>query len=182
MNRKKIVSLLCVISIIAASLCGCEEKATSPLQGNWAYIHDDETTILSLKENNKATYHKEKYSYEADAKYITLSSKGKEDLKLRYELNNDDLYLYEPAEYTYAGEGEPNGIIGEWVSENQWSFEFTENGTFREDGYFPGYYSLDEENGAIILVYNDHFEDAVVYYQIEGNKLKVEYPWRMVKK
>ncbi len=180
MNKIRFVSLLCMISILSVLLMGCGETVDSPIVGKWAYIHDKETAVLELKSNGSAVYNNEKYSFTEDGQYIILSS-GKDKQKLRYELVKDDLYLYEPATYIYASEGEPDGLIGVWANENKWSYEFTKEGTFREDGYFPGYYTVDEANSTIKLVYNDHFEDTTIYYSLDGNRLLVEYPWRMVR-
>jgi hypothetical protein len=58
---------------------------------------------------------------------------------------------------------------------------FTDKGTFLEDGYFPGYYTVDEANSTLKLVYNDQFEDTICYFRLEGDKLYIEYPWPMVK-
>ena len=83
--------------------------------------------------------------------------------------------------YEYKDEGTPDGIIGNWYNaEKKWSFEFTSSGTFKEDGYFPGYYTLGEDGTSISLVYNDHFLDSTLYYSIDGNQLTLEYPWPMV--
>lgn len=180
---KKCTSLL-LTSIMFLSLFifgGCGEKSDSPLVGNWAYIHDTETTIISLKSDGKAEYEGEKYSYTTDDTYINLTKDG-ESLKLRYELTKDGFLMYQTTEYEYQGDGTPESIIGNWYNPTtKWSYEFTEEGTFKEDGYFPGYFTVDENNSSIKLMYNDHFEDTIIYYGIEGTKLTIDYPWAMVK-
>ena len=89
--------------------------------------------------------------------------------------------LYETFVYEYTGEGEPSGVLGTWQEVNgNLSFEFTDKGTFREDYYSPGYYSVDEENGVIKLVYNDHYADTYIYYKLDGRFLTVDYPWPVV--
>lgn len=165
-------------------LAGCGGSAAlSPqaqaLQGKWAYIHDEKTPILWLKGSGTAVLHDKKYTYNCDDEFITLTSGG-ETTALRYQWAGDDFYLYEQTVYTC--EETHDGLVGRWVSEkDHWSFEFTEQGTFNEDGYFPGHYTVNETEGTFKLMYNDPFEDTTCYYQINGNELLVEYPWHMVK-
>lgn len=178
----KRVSAFLLATIMIFSLAGCGSESDNPLVGKWAYNHDTETTILNLKDNGKAIYQKGKYEYTYDDNFFYLTSK-KGNVNLRYEMDGDEMLLYETAEYTYTGEGEPQGILGVWeAKEKQWSFEFTEEGTFMEDGYFPGYFFEDKESGTIKLMYNDQFYDTILYYTIDGNRLIVEYPWTMVKR
>lgn len=179
MKKIKLFAVMTALVVAVLSLTGCSEKITSPIVGEWAYIHDDQTVVLSLSANGKASYKGEKYSYTEDGQYITLSS-GKNKLRLRYELNNDDLYVYEPTTYVYVGNDTPNGLIGAWQCA-KWSFEFYDDGTFREDGYFPGYYTVSEDGTSFKLMYTDHFEDTTCYFAINGDELLVEYPWRMVR-
>ena len=145
-----IVTCLSVISLTLAA--GCSGTNTE----EWAYIHDAQTTILSLSDNGKAVFNDIKYT--------------------------DQYLLYEKAVYQYQGEGEPDGLIGYWQEVDGYlSFEFTENGTFREDYYSPGYYFVDEEKGIVKLVYNDMYPDTYIYYSIDGDILTVDYPWPVVR-
>ena len=167
---------------ITVGLCGCGgSKVDSRLCGDWAYIHEDVKTILSIKSNGKAEYKGQQYTASADEEYIELKS-GREDLKLRYVIENDGILVYETKAYEYDGEGTPDSIVGNWIAmPERWTFEFNDAGEFKEDGYFPGYYTVDEANHSVKLVYNDHFEDTTIYYTIDGNILTIEYPWKMVK-
>ena len=177
-------SLLAVLVGMMLLLAGCGSNGTlSPqaqaLQGKWAYIHDDRTPILWLKENGTAVFHEKKYTYGCDDETIALTAGGK-TMTLRYQWDGDDIYLYEQT--TYTCEGTHDGLVGKWVSEaDHWSFEFTDQGTFNEDGYFPGHYSVNEAEGTFKLAYNDPFEDTTCYYWIDGDDLLLEYPWHMVK-
>ena len=175
--KRLILLLLCAALLLTGCVSGVEAKN---LRGEWAYIHDTETVILKLTAGGKAVFHEKDYTYTCDAEFITLTS-GEEELCLRYKLENEQLYLYEQTEYVYEG-GMPNdGLVGKWSDkDDNWSFEFTDTGTFREDGYFPGSYSVNEAEGTFKLMYNDPFEDATCYYTIDGNKLLVEYPWVLV--
>ncbi len=169
---------MCLLPLPLLAGCG---NTSNPYAGEYAYIHDPETVILSLKDNGKAQYKGDKYRYTMDDQYITLQN-GDDELKLRYTADDDEFYLYETAQYTYADEGAPNGFLGDWYDpDTNWRFEFESDGTFREDGYFPGTYIADAEAGTIKLCYTDHFYDTTIYYSVDGDVLSVEYPWSMVK-
>lgn len=160
--------------------CGCGTNANvKNIAGEWAYIHDTETAAFIVKENGKAVLDKVSYTADADDTFITLKASDGSEEKLRYVLDKDGMLLYKNTVYRLEGVN-PSGIIGTW-KHDKWSFEFTEDGTFQEDGYFPGYYTVDEAEKTIKLVYNDHFEDAILYYEIVGDELRLQYPWRMVK-
>lgn len=166
---------LCIITILTA--CKKEEGSMS---GKWAYNHDKDTTILSFN-GNKAEYKGVKYTYTSDDKFITFKDDKSNELKVRYERDKEDMLVYEKNVYTYSGEENPSGIVGIWKNAaNNWSFEFTEDGTFMEDGYFPGHYDYDSEAGTVKLMYNDHFQDTICYLTLNGKELSIEYPWRMV--
>lgn len=181
MNKRKFVSLLLIVSILSLCLIGCGKKSDSKQVGKWAYIHDTETAVLILKEDCSAIFKGKSYSFEDDGSYLTLKASN-EELKMKYEMVNGDMYLYETNVYTYVGDGTPDGLVGVWRNApNKWEFEFTDKGTFKEDTYFPGYYTVNEENSSIKLVYNDHFEDTIILYSINGNELTIQYPWRMVR-
>lgn len=171
---------LLLLGMLFVAGCGKTNSNVGELKGNWGYIHEPETTVLSVKENGKTVFEGKNYTIDVAEDFITLSSSGESE-KMRYVLDKDGLLLYKNTVYYLEGDSS-DGIVGRWVGENgKWSFEFTENGTFQEDGYFPGYYAVDENSGVIKLMYNDHFEDTVCYYVVEGNKLTLQYPWRMVK-
>ena len=174
---KKTVCILLVLIL----LVGCAPKAKlneaeTALLGSWAYIHDTGTAILTLHDTGEARFHDEKYTFTADSEFITLTRDG-QTLRLRYAQNGDGFLLYEPADY--EAEGETDGLLGKWVDAgSNWSFEFTADGTFLEDGYFPGLFTSDDST--VKLVYNDHFEDTTLYYTIDGKTLHLEYPWQLV--
>lgn len=180
MRNVKSMLLGVILTISILSLVGCQ-GTKDRFYGDWAYIHDTETTIISFKTNNKAEFNGNKYSYTYDDSYVTLTS-GNDEIKFRYKMDGADKWLfYQTKNYEFSGDGTPNGLTGLWEDkEDKWSFEFTADGTFREDTYFPGYYT-ETEDGAVKLVYNDHFEDTIIYYEINGNELTVDYPWTMVR-
>ena len=182
--KKKHLAILLIFTLIICTLCGCDNASTNNVpdefEGKWAYVHDTETPILTVKPDGKAEYKGESYSYARDDQFIILTDKNGNETKHRYLVDTDGIYVYEDVVYTYTGEGTPEGLVGVWQAD-KWSFEFTANGEFKEDSYFPGYYTLNEELGTIKLIYNDHFTDTVLYYSIEGNELHMEYPWLLVK-
>ncbi len=186
-NTKFIATFLVIVLILLLmTACGKNNTALSEeAQGicdSWAYIHDKETAIAVFHKDGTAQYEGEDYSFECDSQFIKLKNSEGETTKLRYSLDDEGMYLYSNNTYTFSGEGEPSGLIGEWsCAEKKWSYSFTEEGTFLEDGFFPGYYTVDDENSTFKLVYNDQFEDTVCYFRIEENKMFIEYPWRMVK-
>ena len=152
------------------------------LMGNWAYIHDTENPVLAFSINRNAIFEGKLYTYDCDGDFINLTDENGNVKKMRFVLDKDGMYLFKSTTYEFTGEGKPDGLIGVWeCKEQNWSFEFTKMGTFREDAYFPGYYTVDEAASTFKLIYNDHFEDTTCYYQLDGNKLTIEYPWRMVK-
>ena len=174
------IKLIATILLVSVLLCGCGASANvKSIAGEWGYIHEPEKAALIIKDNGKTILDDVAYTADADDTYITLKASDGTEEKLRYVLDKDGMLLYKNTVYQFDGDN-PSSLVGTW-KHDKWSFEFTEDGTFYEDGYFPGYYVVDESNNTIKLVYNDHFEDAVIYYEIEGNELRLEYPWRMVK-
>ena len=185
-EMKKIsrIALGCLLLCLLLAACTKDPKKETEVVPceSWAYNHEPEKEILRLQEDGKAVFKGQEYSYSKDDQFITLTDDKNQSLKLRYKMTKEGMFLYEQTTYHLDGLGEPNGIIGVWVGgpEDRMSYEFTENGTFREDGYFPGHYLVDEAAGTIKLMYNDHFEDTYIYYVLNDKELFVEYPWPMV--
>lgn len=168
------------LTVLMLLTAGCT-KITGPFVGDWAYIHDPATSVLVLKTNGSAVYEGASYTYTTDDTYIHLTDSNGEQL-MRYQMDGEKMNFYKTTTYKYAGEGTPDGLVGMWTDEaDKWSYEFTSEGTFMEDKIFPGYYSADESEGVIKLVYNDQFEDAFLYYTLEGDTLTIEYPWPLVR-
>lgn len=190
MKTKKCLPTLFAIVLILLLMTACSKNKNNTVLsnealkicGSWAYIHDKETAIAEFREDGTAQYEGKDYSFECNSMFIKLTNRDGETIQLRYALDDEGMYLYSNNTYTFCGEGEPDGLVGEWsCADKNWSYFFTEAGTFLEDGYFPGYYTVNDEDSTFKLVYNDHFEDTVCYFQLEGNKLQIDYPWRMVR-
>ena len=190
MKTTKFLAFFFVAMLMLLLMTACDKNKNATvisneaqrICGSWAYIHYKETAIAVFRKDGTATYKGKKYTFECDSQFIKLKDKNDETIQLRYELDNEGMDLYSNNTYTFSGEGEPHGLVGEWLyPENKWSYEFTEGGTFLEDGLFPGYYTVDDESSTIKLVYNDQFEDTVCYFRLEEKTLHIEYPWPMVR-
>lgn len=166
--------------LLVSTLVACSGEKNQ-FYGDWAYIHDQENTVLSFKSNTKVVFENVTYKYTFDDTFLYFKADNGEELTLRYEIEGEHKFLlYKTTVYDYQGEGTPSNLVGIWKNEaNKWEFEFTESGEFKEDGYFPGLYSEDT-GSSVKLIYNDHFTDTTLYYQIQGSQLVVEYPWTMV--
>ena len=178
--------LVIMLSILWMTACGLNTTTKSEevkkIYGSWAYRHDKETTIAVFREDGTAQYEGKDYTFECDSQFITLKDSDRKTIKLRYVPNDEGMYLYSNNTYSFQGEGEPHDLVGEWsCADKNWSYSFAEDKTFMEDGFFPGNYTVDEEKSTFQLVYKDDFDDTVCYFQLDGNKLQIEYPWPMVK-
>ena len=187
-TKVQLILFTVVIMLLLMTACGKNKydtttsKEATAICGSWAYNHDKETVIAIFREDGTAQYEDKDYSFECDSQFIKLRNANGDTIQIRYLLDDEGMYLYSKNIYTFSGEGKPEGLVGEWsCAEKKWTFSFTDAGTFREDGYFPGHYVIDDENSTVKLIYNDQFEDTVCYYQLEENKLTIEYPWRMVR-
>lgn len=185
MKYKKCAFLLSLVVLLTFTAIGCgKTKLEGELNGKWYYIHDTEHVGLNIRSNGTALLDGEKYACDYDKDKISLTDKSGQTAEYRYSVEGEgQMYLYKPATYKYTGTNPQNGIVGTWVDtqNGKSSFEFTEDGTFREDSYIPGYYLVNEEEGSILLVYNDHYVDTTIYFSIQGDTLFVDYPWPMVK-
>lgn len=177
---KKFKKYMMIMAFVMAFtlLGGCGSKGNSE---KWAYIHDPGEEVIELSDNGHAEYKGEKYTFTKDDQFITLTAAGGDQMQLRYVMNGDQMTLYEKSTYTFSGEKNTDGIVGVWLQDNGWSYQFTEDGAFSEENIFFGHYTVDEANSCIRLMYSDPIEDAYLYYTLDGNKLTIDYPWPMVK-
>ena len=179
MSFKKLPALVCTMLLLIVLLAACNGKnSDSSYKGNWSYSYEPKEPALLVKNGGKAKLDGKTFTYTEEEGILRLENKAGDLAYAKFK--NDDkkhIFLYKHTIYTGT---KNDGLIGKWTS-GKWSFEFTSGGTFIEDGYFPGYYSVDEKNSAIILIYNDQFENTIVPYELKGNKLILDYPWEMVK-
>lgn len=177
-------AFLLTMALTLLAGCGKKDTISGSFVGEWGYIHEPEVSALVLEADGDAVLDNVKYTYRSeDGKLVLTAKDGGAVTNMKYVADGDDgMYIYKTARYNYSGDGNAEGIIGVWNNDSSsMSFEFTGEGTFKEDGYFPGYYFEDTANHTIKLVYNDHFEDTVIYYSVDNNVLTVEYPWKMVR-
>ena len=172
----KITLGITVISAVAMlSGCGSHNE-------KWAYSHDPQEPVISLSDSGSATYKGNRYTYEKDDSFITLKDDKGSIIRLRYQMDGDQMTLYEESTYDLCTE-DTGTIVGVWKQDNGWSYQFTANGEFAEENIFHGHYSVDESKKCIKLMYDDPIEDAYLYYALNdsGDKLTVAYPWPMVR-
>lgn len=184
MKKVRLFAIALACLTLTSSFAGCGYPAgDDAISGKWAYIHETDKVAFKVNpEEHKAVLDGEKYTCDVEDGFITLTDKKGNDMKLRYVSDEKGIYLYKIQEYVFNGTPTQGSLTGVWEDPDKaWSFEFTEDGEFKEDGYFPGYFVADYEAGTIKLMYNDHFEDTLLYFSIAGNRLIVEYPWRMVR-
>ena len=171
---------LTLISVIIAALCvlaGCGVTSEQ-----WAYSHEPEEKILELFSNGKAEYKGQAYTYTKDASYIQLKDKSGNTADIRYEMDGEEMLLYEPKTYHREGGSTEDGIHGLWKEDNgKESFEFSKDGKFSEDNIFFGAYGLDKDAGTIKLMYSDPLQDTILYYTLDGDSVAIAYPWRLVR-
>ncbi len=183
MRLKKTVAAGCFALAVLLLLPGCGDKKNgNPFTGKWAYNHDTSKTALEVSSDGTAKLDGQKYTCELKDDGLILEDENGEKVTVRFKDGEDDkkvIIVYKPM--LFISEGKCDGLAGRWNCGRN-SFEFTESGTFLEDGYFPGYYLEDTEKGIIRLVYNDMFEDALIPYSLTGEGLLLAYPWEMVKK
>lgn len=182
------IYIVMVLILLVMTACGKDKGDTVEtsghlgIYGDWSYIHDKDKEVVEFRKDNTAQYEGKEYTFEYDSQFIKLKGVEGETIRLRYKLDDMGMYLYSNNTYTFSDEGKPTGLVGKWLcAEKNWSYAFTEGGTFLEDGYFPGNYTVDDKKATFKLDYKDQFEDTVCYFRIVENQLHVEYPWRMVR-
>ncbi|MBR4343764.1 MAG: hypothetical protein IKP88_13895 [Lachnospiraceae bacterium] len=188
---KRIVLTLLLITVFTL-LYGCSKDIEGE---SWAYNFEKTKEILRLNSDGTASYvikvyengeqvkkTKEYKSYKKDDSYITLTDKNGSELRLRYFKDDSGITVYETTEYEPILRKDENGIAGVWADKNNhdYFYDFTVDGSFYEDGYFTGKYTVDAEKGTINFVYDGDSSKAVLYYKLEGDSLTIEYPWPMV--
>ncbi len=191
MKNKAIIRIISLILVFIFTICmaGCDKKEIRQtadeiaLHGEWCYVHDTNKTVAIFSKDGSAKFEGEKYQYTCDGEYINLLDKEGNVKKLRYLSEGDKMYVYIQSTYNRQPEGGGLGIVGVWRCEEKgWTFEFTDKGTFMEDGALTGYYEVNEEAQTVKLMYLEALEDTVFFYGLTENELSVEYPWLMIKR
>lgn len=191
-DNVKIKSIVCFALIfltLAVSATGCKKADVQQndyekkLLGEWAYVHDTKKTVAKFNSDGSAKFEGKKYQYTGDDRFIELTNDKEETKKLRYQFEGDGMYVYIQSTYTRQPELPGDTIVGLWKCEEEgWTFEFSDKGTFMEDGALTGYYTVEEETGTVRLIYGEALDDTVFYYSLDGDELHIEYPWLMLKR
>ena len=184
--KKYLTAALCLL-LAALVLAGCGKKADlSPqaqaILGKWAYDYEPESAVLILKADGSAEYEGKRFDrFTCDGTMLELSCTDGPAAQIRCRSDGEALIVYKRTDF--HSDGDHDGLSGAWRSdEGGWSYEFNAEGAFLEDGMFSGTYTLDEADGSFKLQYVDgQFADTLCYYSLDGDRLTVEYPWRMVK-
>jgi hypothetical protein len=181
MRFKRSVKIGC-FAVAALLFVGCgksKDEGSFPYQGKWAYNHDLTKAALKIDSEGNAKLDGKKYTCREAEDAILLESEKYDTVIVKFKDGNDeDIMVYKPT--VYVGQEGNEGLIGTWVCD-KWNFVFTDQGTFLEDGYFPGYYVVDYENSAIMLIYNDQFSNTVIPFELTEEGLVLDYPWEMIK-
>ncbi|MBQ8032116.1 MAG: hypothetical protein IJ260_11410 [Butyrivibrio sp.] len=171
---EKITLGITVVSMVAIlSGCGSHKE-------EWAYSHDPAEPVITLSDNGRCTYKGNEYTYSQDDTFITLKNDKGETIKMRYQMDGDQMTLYEESTYERFGE-DTDSVVGTWKQDNGWSYQYLPKGEFAEENNFHGHYSVEEDKSCIKLMSDDPIEDAYLYYALNDNELTVAYPWPMVK-
>ncbi len=178
--KKKTISVLTAFALTAVILvAGCSKKTPdNDYVGKWRYSYDTNKVSMKIENGGKASLDGEKYSYTEKDDGLVLENERGDVVKVRFKDNNENIYVYKSM--NFAPKGSTEGLYGEWECGNN-SFVFTKDGMFLEDGYFPGYFVINEEASSVILVYIDQFETTAVPFRLEEDRLIIDYPWEMMK-
>ena len=183
------INSIVFVAVFALCMAGCGKQEIQQnadeiaLHGNWYYVHDENEVVAVFSEDGSAKFEGEKYQYTCDGEYINLTDKDGTVTKLRYLAEGDKMYVYIQSTYTRQPEAGGSGIVGAWLCEDKgWTFEFSNKGTFMEEGAMTGYYEVNEEAKTVKLMYGEALADTVFFYELSENELFVEYPWLMVKR
>ena len=195
MNFRKAVFFLCT-AIAMMMLVACEGNETGkdnkPVKEQWAYLEDEGTPCLKLYEDGSAAFKTEKsgatakltqykkYEFTDEVLKLTAEDGSVTEMKY-YDTDTGKRYVYQKITLDYYSGDDSSTLIGAWTCDNEWSFQFSDKGTFLEDGLWAGYFIPNGE-GSLRLIYdNQVFSDIILYYSLENGKLILDYPFGMVK-
>ncbi len=178
---KKAIFLTAFVLLLCFSILLPAFAAGFP-QGQWAVTSDAAAPILQLNEDGTALYDGSQYAWEDDGQFLLLKGDQEEVLHLRYQVTEKAPWIFKPMNYTRKEGTTGEGIRGVWNLDgsDMGFFEFSDKGTFLEDGLFDGTYKVDYEAGSFTLVYTKYLDDTVCYFTIDGDRMIVEYPWMLV--
>lgn len=181
MMKKFLVIMVAVVLLFGVSAV-CPVIAEGFPAGAWAFASDPAALILRINENGTAQYRDAEYTLEDDGRYLLLTDASGKLLRIRYRVSDKNAWLYVPMNYTRKEGTTGEGIRGVWNLDGSEDgfFEFSDKGTFLEDGLFDGTYTVDDEAGSFVLTYPQYFGETTCYFSINGESMIVEYPWLLV--
>lgn len=185
--RRFFVLLSAFCLTVAFVITGLAEGSTRFLVGEWVFRDLPENTVIVLMEDGSAVYGGQELTWRDTDAGLLLTDDTGASLTLRYTLSETGMILYLPSVYERISEiGGKGEVIGTWKAVggvSQSSFVFTEEGQFLEDGVFSGHYTVDPDNGLILLQYSADFQDTGIYYTLpDDGYLYVAYPWSLIRK
>ena len=180
--RKTFFLALAVILILSI-LSAAPAESAGFRAGDWAFNHEPEKSALLLRDDGTAVWQGQECSWQDDGEYLHLVPENGGEILIRYQAAEGKTLIWLPAEYVRA-EGIPGeGLLGAWIGKESTgsTFIFREDGMFLEDGTFTGTFTVNPEEGSVLLAYIKYFDDTLCYFRLEGNDvLKMEYPWPLV--
>ena len=180
--KKNLFPLMVALVLLLHILIAAASLAEGFPTGAWGYRNDAAEPVLQLNGDGTALYESIEYAWEDDGQFIMLTGDGGQALRLRYMVTETGPWLYKPISYTRKEGVAGEGIRGVWNMDGseQGFFEFSDKDTFLEDGLFDGTYTVNYEAGSFTLTYPRYFDDTVCYFEINGDRMIVEYPMKLV--
>lgn len=190
MNCKKVLLFLCVAAAMLLTACKDDETDKGAVKEQWAYLEDESNACLKFYEDGSAAFRSDdagsKFKmykqYDLTADKLKLTAEDGSVLEMKYyDTDTGKRYMYQKVTLDYYDGNDSSTLIGAWLAKNEWSFQFTDKGTFLEDGLWAGYFIVNDD-GSIKLIYDNRvFSDTIIYYSLENGKLILDYPFGMVK-
>lgn len=200
MNKK--AAILCLLlALILCLSAGCEdkknkdgekagEKVDENIAERWAISSERDEPVMIFYKDGTADFYGTKYkSYEVGTQFINFTSEDGTVTPIRYYEETDTegtlrRFVYRSSDYKLVpGLLEGDGpVVGYWQCGGL-TYQFTAKGTFLEDGALPGHYTVFQANGesGIVLSYDGHLSDTILFYKLNGDTMTVDYPWALVK-
>ena len=186
MKLQRIFRTIAVILLILCFASTSMGASGTELAGEWVYEYSPEVTVLTLREDGSAFYAGTDLTWQITDGAITLTDADNASFNLPYELTDDIMTVWLPAQFSRISEiGADGKILGTWkaLGGSGSSFVFTEEKQFLEDGAFTGTYVDDPETGRVTLQYaQGMFEDTMILYSFDGDILVIAYPWKLIRK
>ncbi len=185
MNIKKLLALIAMMVVAAVVLTGCD-KDDPNIDKQWADAANPEAPCLIFYKDGTVKF--EGVTYKSGKFTETDLELTKDDgtvISKKYFDDGKQRFIYKTLVYEKDANlgNDGDSIVNAWRVKSEtdgMSFQFTDKGTFMEDGAFYGYYILNEEEGTIKLAYDAPLTDVLLYYKLEDGKLVIEYPWGYV--